>query len=458
MSLGRTLACCIDADGVAAAAAVGGGLWSRRPPMTMVGKAAGDKLREWRPADGAVRLVVPLDRFAVRYLRLPFADPDKITAILPHELVVPWEPDDMLVGFSVLERDGNGCLVLVVAVPKSAVDALSPHRDRLGMTPSCCCPAGVPLAAFLIERRLIAADALLLVADDHETRLVGVRHGRLCLLRSLPAHLTGTELGRAVANTLRVFTMQSGMEFTPSELVTAGIDGDEVGRRLGCRVRTFTETAAGLPLPADSLDTPVLADCVALAAMPLRRLPLAVRPAGGESAAVRLGLSRRHWLAAAGLFVLATGLWVADLGLAYRQLSQRAARLDARLRTEFHEIMPQVTRIVDPVAQLQAAIAERRRGGDGSGLATGPPVLDLLYDISRAIPRSAAIVVDELLVEPEAVTIRGTGPSFNAIDRLQNDLGMLAWVSRAEINAADLDRGGRTVRFELQLDRREGAR
>ncbi len=424
-----------------------------------------------QPAGTPVRLLLPLRHLAIRYVRLPFTEEEKLRAVLPHELVLPWDAAEVQAGAAVVEEGRGESLLLAVAAPKAVLDQVAGAAGVAGLPPVDLLPLGTALPLFLASRGVAHGSNTLFffccaTGGRRMAWLAALCRGRLVLLRCLDPVEGDDQLVRWVGATLQLAAVHLGRRLPVDEIVTAGCDAAPLAAPLVAplaarwrwRQRSLADCLAGTPLADLAAAGPLQVEAAAGALLGRRHLPLTLSPAGGRAAGVSslpFALSRRRIGVAAALFLAASLLWLADLGVTHRDLARRLALLDTRIRSEFQAVMPQARRIVDPVAQLQAALQAQRRTGQGPAFAAGPSPLAVLADLSRAVPAAGGrVVVEEVEIAPEGVSLRGRGPSFNTIDRLRDGLAALAWVERVEIVGADLDQQGGVVRFDLEVRRR----
>jgi Tfp pilus assembly protein PilN len=88
------------------------------------------------------------------------------------------------------------------------------------------------------------------------------------------------------------------------------------------------------------------------------------------------------------------------------------------------------------------------------GIRIDQGVLDLMKDISARVPKTVDVLVTSMVVDPETVRISGETDTFNTVDSLKNGLEPSAYFSAVTIAAANLDRSGKRVKFELKLQRK----
>ena len=79
--------------------------------------------------------------------------------------------------------------------------------------------------------------------------------------------------------------------------------------------------------------------------------------------------------------------------------------------------------------------------------------LDLLLEISERLPKSIDLKVSRLVIDPNAVRIKGTTDTYNTVDRVKQGLEKSSLFKTTTISSANLDRGKNRVLFEIKLGR-----
>jgi Tfp pilus assembly protein PilN len=166
-----------------------------------------------------------------------------------------------------------------------------------------------------------------------------------------------------------------------------------------------------------------------------------------------IGLKKelRTW---AVFLIIIFAFLAADLGTEYYFVKKRYGMLEQNIMEVFRQTFPEVTRVVDPVKEMQIKIRDIK-GSSVSipGMGSDQRVLDLLKDISERIPSALDVHVTSMVVDPETVRISGETDTFNTVDSLKNGLEPSTYFSEVTITAANLDRSGKKVQFELKLQR-----
>lgn len=121
----------------------------------------------------------------------------------------------------------------------------------------------------------------------------------------------------------------------------------------------------------------------------------------------------RRWMAAAGVLIgLAIAIRVGVDGYQYFTLKAEERRLDQQIEATLKQAFPDVTRIVDPKAQMEQRLVELKGRTGGSGF------LSLLGIVADAIPGSNA-TLEEITFRNAVLLVTCRTTDFQALDRLQ---------------------------------------
>lgn len=438
---------------------------------------------------------LPLAMLSIRNLTLPFKDAKSIAQTLPFELeeqlITP--VDGLVTDFSLVDTTGSGSQVIAFAVEKTMLGSLLEGLQGL-VDPDSITPSVVALATRVAKANQEKRSLLLLHMEPHSLAMALIAGETPILYRqiSYPEDLllphptaegqdddAGTtpstdhgilQLCAAIERSIDFYRLESGMTFLPQAVVFTGPapGGDILANRI----------AATLDLPAES--TELLAaegiECPDEALLATWRsqpydaaLALALQGMGkkrtidfrqGDFVRKRSFVAARKQLAAAvaGAALLAVGL-LGYLWLDYRQLHTRDLKLTEEMTTLYKQTFPSVTRVREPYAEMQAAM----KGIQGPGVptptvVTEKRVLDLLADLSNRIPPSVSIQVNRLSIDHEAVRIKGSTDTFNAVETIKSNLSTSPRYSEVKIVSATADKGksksGGLIRFEIQLQLR----
>ena len=157
--------------------------------------------------------------------------------------------------------------------------------------------------------------------------------------------------------------------------------------------------------------------------------------------------------AAAALLVLVLVLSGVNAWLDLHLLNQRVERLDRQIKHEFQAVFPEVKRIVDPLQQMRSKI-DTARAETSSDLLTlrGLSVVDIINELSRILPADWNLLLTDVTVGPENMTLTGTTSAFNTVDQIRDRLAGQPWVESAVISAANMNKSGDAVRFKIRVN------
>ncbi len=126
--------------------------------------------------------------------------------------------------------------------------------------------------------------------------------------------------------------------------------------------------------------------------------------------------------------------------------------LDSRIHAQFASTFPEVTRIVDPLQQMQQKINEIRSRYAVPQSGENPVRhLDMLNEISTRIPSSVDVELTSFVSGSDGVVVSGTTDTFNAVDEIKNRLEKGELFKTVTITAANMDRTSNRVQFKLKL-------
>lgn len=416
-------------------------------------------LGEPRRLSDRAAAALPAREAYVRWLQLPFAEPGKVEAALPFELSaqLPVAVEECATAFrKPLPLEAGGFRLTAAAARTTTLAPLLESLDD-GAEPLHI----VDLAPFAYAaglRRHIT-DALLLSATGTELTLCLVRQGQVEDFRLLPLSETVTE--------------EETARFVLREALSLQRDG---GRELPCYglgsgiTASLEErlAAAGLPLQPLPLKVagralaPEFAPAAALAlraAVPekerefnFRCGPFALK---SEWAALKKKLTGGAALLGLILAVLAGSAW-----LNHSRLADRAGALEQEMRAIYRTTFPASKVIIDVPLQMKSALAELRKQGQPGGAGATVPPLEVLGEISRALPEGLSLEVRELTYGGESVRLEGHTVSFEAINRFAKALESSPRFAKAQISDAKMSLDGSRVDFRVLLsyaNNKEGA-
>lgn len=420
-----------------------------------------------KPAGAACVLSIPTTCFSFRNLSLPFNDIKKIRQILPFELepTLPTPVEELIFDFEAVKRDGHQDL-LAFMVQRSQIRRYIELLEAVNLRPVVIMPGGYAAARFIAAATDDREEFLLIDSGEGNHTIYVVISGNIRMVRTLPVAGGGSPVIRgletALRRTLTGLQESLGIDVNPSTVFSTGPQSDllAVGSGsptvMGLPVQTLADmrTFSRLIKPPDTPDwkSGRLDNALALALMEAEAV-------GGVNFSSERSTVQYYWNEYRRSIILTTALILLTLttalvsqALAVRGSSQRLTELDRQIETIFKTTFPEVTRVVNPLQQMQVRLRET---GDGSGLErTGPRprVIDVLDSLSRQIPAAVDVQMSQMVVGADNVVLSGHTDSFNTVDDIKGRLEKADLFTSVTISSATLERTGNRVRFRMNLE------
>jgi len=141
-------------------------------------------------------------------------------------------------------------------------------------------------------------------------------------------------------------------------------------------------------------------------------------------------------------------IWIFGLALDVFLLARTNAGLTRKINAEFVSVMPKGTRMVDPIKQMEQHLGRLSgRAGTLEGAAGSP--LEILKDLSAAIPATLDVVFDSINIDQESITLSGSANSYNNVEQIQAMIAMLPYVKEVKIVSANVDKTDQKVKLKL---------
>lgn len=387
--------------------------------------------------DSAV-CTTPQGTFSYRLLELPFGDRRKLESVVPFELEghLPFDLEGHTVSFAPLgSRRGDSHLVLAAIARKDWLASYLHSLAAIGIDPVAVDLAPAAAANLLLHITRASQEAEGLIDVSGRRLLVALAvGGRLAGIRAWRLTGQGTaEMADRALWSLWALADTAAVEVR-SVWIGGGGSNDDVFRALnratGGRLRTIND--AVLPSVPSELRSGQAEFVVPIG------LALSQQPHLGTSISLNLrqgelayhGKREELWRRVGQLGALAfstIALLLAGWAVQRSHEQKKIEELGSRMRSVFRQALPEVSRVVNEKAQLEAAYADlaRKRELFGNLLPSSTKTIDLLRAITEAIPPDAGLDVEELAFEGGALRLSGTVPSFEAVDSLKKALSSI---------------------------------
>ena len=141
------------------------------------------------------------------------------------------------------------------------------------------------------------------------------------------------------------------------------------------------------------------------------------------------------------------------MGYTYSKLHAEQETLRQQITAVFKETLPEVTRIVNPLQQLQvknnAITATYSPGGTGGA---GYTIIDLLTELSVRIPAEQEVKVVRMVADADTIRLKAVTGDFNTVDNVQKELEKSPYFENVTISSANQSIKGDEVNFELKVE------
>ncbi len=418
---------------------------------------------------------LPADGFSFRNVHIPFKDSRKIRQVLPFELepTLPRAVDDVVIDFRVihLPSQEEGANIIAAALEKGRMTPFMASLTAHKLAPDTVSVAGYAAALCLAKWGDIAENCLFMDIDRDHCTLYILISGQVYLIRPVQIRPGGGDpvdktkaLCAHIRRTLAAFEALFHLEFELEEVHVTGwgledfnFEGEAPAILNVTVKRVDLVSDAGLPKkmaakgampPGIQTDT-----ALALALMEIegfetfnfRRGPFAVQKRWAEH---RGNLIRTGILA----LLMVAALW-ANVMMDVNATERRLADIDREIREMFRSTFPEITRIVDPLHQMQVAMTEAKQNAllPGEGR-TDVRSIDILYEMSRLVPENIDVVVTRMVIGEESVLISGDTDTFNAVDEIQNRLDGSDLFGKVTISSTNRERSGNRIQFKMRLE------
>lgn len=425
-------------------------------------------VEQLKPSGAACILGVPTTCFSFRNLSVPFNDAKKIRQVLPFELepTLPTAVDELLFDFEAVRRDGHQDLLAFV-VERARIQHYIDLLEAVNLRPTVIMPGEYAAARFIAAMADDKNDFLLIDSGEAGHSIYVVIAGNIRLVRTLPGAGEGIPVIRyletALRRTMTALQESLGSAFNPAVIFATGPQsellsaGNAAATLMGLPLQSIAELRT-FPRLKKQPDTPDwesgrLDSALALALMEAESV-------GGVNFSSDRSTLQHYWNEYRGNIVLTAALilltfttLLANQVFALKGHTRQLADLDQRIEMVFKSTFPEITRVVNPLQQMQVRLKETGESRSGPDL-TGPRlrVIDILDGLSRQIPATVDVQLNQMVVGTDNVVLSGHTDSFNTVDDVKGRLERSDLFADVTISSATLERTGNRVRFRMILE------
>lgn len=412
------------------------------------------------PVDSCIA-ALPADQVMSRSLVRPFSDRRKIagTVAVEMETLLPMSEGELLVDFISVGRDEEGqTQVEAFAAAKADVRAVIRDLSAAGLEPEV---VDAPQTALIAGLRTCfepeAHDRLVVLHVGVRYSSFAVFHGeQVQHVGAIPAGFSQIRenAGRleGMGRELVIALDRLGLKSTDYALIPAGLPaGDEEFAATLCEITGMHRAVTSLKEdlfagPREELERGFLAVSLALRGVD-RRDALDFRQ--GDLAFTRKMERIRGYAGTwAKVLLVLLVVWGVGLGTDTYLTSRIVSSLDEQMNEQFTRAMPRGTPVVAPLVQMK----QRRDllAGSATGAAAGgETALEILRAVSAGIPASIDVVIEQVIIDEDAVTLGGSTSTYDNVEKIKSILGELGAVDEVKIVSANVDKKDQRVKFKL---------
>ncbi len=417
--------------------------------------------------NGAVCLItIPPALVSYRNLRIPFKENRKIRQVLPFEVepLLPFPLDEVILDFQTARQSENSD-VIAAAVERAKLQPILDALSAFHLSPQVIIPGGFPVALCLANQK--EEDSFIYIDIDESTSTVfAVVSGRVHLVRSIYMGAVSEEtkirtLKTNIQRLLVAFETIYAFEFQPGTAYFSG--GGMAHDALADMIFDLLDIPAE-PVHMEESGGPIFhknfnEDLPDYANNPLALVSIDLLRIASLNFFQERYPFYRYWeeyksdivkTGVVGALVLIIGMY----GLIFqaRYLSKQINRIDHQIAAIFQSTFPEVSRIVDPLQQMQVKVRQAKGKNIFAGsMNEGVLNIEILNDLSRLIPSSIDVVVTRFVRGGGAVLISGHTDTFNAVDDIKGALSRSEYFKEITISSANMDKSANRVQFKLKL-------
>ncbi len=417
-------------------------------------------LEQIKQPSGQTILSIGSDKLGFYSLHFPFHNKKKIAEVLPFELeaATSHNLNEHFFAYHILREENSGSKVLVGLIEKKEVEQPLAILRESGIEPTQISLAGLSQTALhnadsnenSCHLYFAANKVLISLSKDSQPQIIRQVH----LIRK-DSFSSATKLGKIIRQTF----LSLSTPFTQCAITISGEIEKEFADALSSSLShpvTYSWTGElplikVLPEIHQNIEEKFTNEAIGQAAIFNKKiLPYFNFKKASPTLTNDFYLLKKVGYGAAivMLALICFGGWA---WLDYNRLKTQNEALTTEINTIFRKTLPEVTRIVNPVQQLQTHLAQLKKSHTVQPNQTHFTMLELLAQLSLTIPIQENITLSKMIAEQNNVQLKGTAKDFTGVDRIQKRLQNSAAFSDVKINSANLNSQKDKVLFELKM-------
>lgn len=414
----------------------------------------------------------PAEQVFFRNLEVPFKQTKKIRQIMPFELerTLPLSVERLIIDFHAIKTDPptEQTELITAAVDTSRLESFLNRLAHFGINPEIVTVSGYPTAICLSQVEDLSPNAMLVDVKKDKSTIFILESGQLRLVRSIVSgskDLPRTQvICQNIQRTIHASKeADSGQEyFTPEAIYLTGpsigengfvsemADYMKIPAHSTDLIHTMPDRLQSQPpgsWRADSMDNALalaLMETLGIKGLNFRRGPFALKKGWSEH---RKSFIRSGIFAAVALVVM-----LVNTGTDYYVKQKRLHELKGQIESVFLSTFPEVSKVVDPLNQMQVKVNEARRSNPSPAQqGDSPLMIDILNTLSKRIPGQLDVRFTRMIIGEDNVTISGNTDTFNTVDMVKGRLESDAMFETATIVSTNKDKTGNRIRFRLKV-------
>jgi general secretion pathway protein L len=417
-----------------------------------------------------VAVSLPSDGISYHKLQIPFKEDSKIRQVLPFELepLLPINIDNLKFDFH-KNHSADQTHILAAAIDQSLLQRYLDALSEANIRPQLVVPGGFPLVRYLSSSSERSSEQMLVLdVESDKTTLYFVNSGKIELVRRLSSTIHNEQAAEALALRIRQ-TLTAMSEHQDDFIMPAKVYLTGPGLK---DADLFQRITLSLELPGEKVHLAQWAPRLEMEDLTnwiphtmSNALALALLEADGKPCVNfhrTTSPLRNFWTAYRSYIMgpailLAVSLLIGLCGVIIdkHHLNKTVKNLDAQIKQVYLSTFPSSTikNNIDPLDLMKSKIKGLKSGDTSSGQnPSSVRTIDVLLQVSQLIPKDIEVLLTQMTVGEDTVSISGETGDFNSVDDIKSRVEKGDLFKRVTIASANMDKSGKKVRFKLKID------